>query len=161
MFFLIRIAYVLSVNTIGEMWSEFVYLRLDHFRTPLVLGLGALLLQLLVFVYEFLAREGWLLSVPAAQAYVDAIQSVAFALATVLVYATIRRYTPGGIEQRIGQHLAAIARVGIYRRRRKGGERSERSERPEGSRSERRERAVERRERAERRDRRERERESA
>ncbi|MHB8586938.1 MAG: hypothetical protein ACYDDF_14005 [Thermoplasmatota archaeon] len=155
---------MLSVNTIGEMWSEFFYLRLETLRGPLFLGMSALLLQLLIFIYEFLAKANVLVNVPTAVLYVNAIQSVAFAVAAFMVYVTIRRYTPRGIESRIGQNMTAIAQMGSQRRRRRErtervAERSARADRTDGGRGGGRERTVERSERSRDRDRLERERE--
>jgi hypothetical protein len=122
---LVRIAYILGSNTIGEFGQELFYLRWDAFRTPLYVGFGALLLEIMEYVYQFLVYVGFH-EIPNWVLWVNAIQACAFAIAALLVLGTLRRYTPAGIQARIDENMGTIALTAGQRRRRRTGERAER-----------------------------------
>lgn len=125
-----RIGYVLSANTIGELTQELLYLRMERLRLPLILGLGALVLEIAEFVFQALVLQGLAEPAPFLEVYLNAVQSAIFLVSGILVLTVIRLYTPLGIERRIEENMETIALLaGTRRRRRDRGERAERGER--------------------------------
>lgn len=117
MLLLVRVAYVLSANPIGELTQELVYLRLGDLRAPAFFVFATLLLEAAEFTYPLLARFG-LREAPDFAFYVNAFQALLLLASTFLVFVVVQRYTHRGLDRRIRDAMETLARLAGQRRRR-------------------------------------------
>lgn len=115
---LLRIAYVLSSNPIGELTQELVYLRSAELRAPAFFVFSALLLEAAEFAYPLVQSALDLAEAPAFAFYVNAFQAILVLAATVLLFIVVQRYTHRGLDRRIREAMETLAYLAGQRRRR-------------------------------------------
>jgi hypothetical protein len=121
----LRIAFVLSANPIGEFTAELVYLRyreLRHVGWTLLLALFAEVGQALV---PFLARRGAISPLPDLMLIVDTAQAILLMAAATIVMIVVNRYTHRALDRRIRESMETLAYLEGQRRRRRSVERGE------------------------------------
>jgi hypothetical protein len=119
---LLRIAYILSANPIGEFTQELVYLRGVDLRRVAYIVFTVVVVELLQLLYPFTVREGWLRDYPDANLFADAFQGVLILSAGVIILLVVRRYTHRALDRRIRESMETLAYLESQRRRRRNVE---------------------------------------
>lgn len=122
---LLRIAYVLSANPIGEFAQELVYLRIAELRQAALWLLLALAAELVEFVLPLLVTRGWVGELPDLARFSNAVQSVLILVSTTIVLIVVGRYTHRALDRRIRESMETLAYLEGQRRRRRSLERGE------------------------------------
>ncbi|HWG89661.1 MAG TPA: hypothetical protein VNZ52_02325 [Candidatus Thermoplasmatota archaeon] len=115
----LRIAYILASNPIGEFLQELFYLHLDRMRWPAVFMMLVFLVETAQLLLPFLAARGILQDPYTVDLVLDIFQGgllIATALGLLLL---LRHYTTRGLERRISGTMGAIASLQGSRRRRR------------------------------------------
>ncbi len=115
---LLRVAYVLSANPIGELAAELVYLRAGELKAPAFFLFAALLLEVAELTYPFVQSLGALEETARFAFYVNAFQSILILTATLLLFIVAQRYTHRGLDRRIREAMETLAYLAGQRRRR-------------------------------------------
>ena len=122
---ILRIAYVLSANPIGEFTSELLYLRYRELRPGGWLLLAALLIEVGEALLPFLVRRGYVAPVTDLELVLDTIQAVLVLIATAMFVVVVNRYTHRALDRRIRESMETLAYLEGQRRRRRSVERGE------------------------------------
>ncbi len=119
---ILRIAYILGANPIGELGQELVYLRMRELRQPGLILMAALMFEIVQFSFPLLEVRGLMRDGPLLVPYVDATQAIFVAVAAFLSLLVVRRYTHRALDRRIRESMETLAYLEGQRRRRRGGE---------------------------------------
>lgn len=122
---ILRIAYVLSANPIGEFTAELTYLRYRELRQvgwTLLLGV---LIEVGQALLPFLVRRGYIGSLPDLHAFLDTAQAVLLMVAATIIVIVVNRYTHRALDRRIRESMETLAYLEGQRRRRRSAERGE------------------------------------
>lgn len=122
---LLRIAYILSANPIGEFTAELLYLRMRELRQAGITGFVALLIEVVEQLLPFLTRQGYIVALPDLQLWLDAAQAVLILVTSILIVLVVRRYTHRALDRRIRESMETLAYLEGQRRRRRHVERSD------------------------------------
>ena len=122
---ILRVAYVLSANPIGEFTAELVYLRyreLRHVGWTLFLAVALEMGQALL---PFLERRAVVSRIPDLAAFVDTAQAVLLLVAAAITVVVVNRYTHRALDRRIRESMETLAYLEGQRRRRRNVERGD------------------------------------
>lgn len=125
MLLILRVAYVLSANPIGEFTAELVYLRyreLRHVGWTLFLAVVLEMGQALLPFLELRAVVG---RIPDLAAFVDTAQAVLLLVAAAITVVVVNRYTHRALDRRIRESMETLAYLEGQRRRRRNVERGD------------------------------------
>lgn len=122
---LLRIAFVLSANPIGEFSAELVYLRYRELRHVGWTLLLTLLVEVGQALVPFLARRGVISSFPDLMRLLDTTQALLLMVAATIVMLVVNRYTHRALDRRIRESMETLAYLEGQRRRRRNVERGD------------------------------------
>ena len=115
---IVRIAYILSANPIGELTQELVYLRAGDLRAPVFIAFCVLLLEAAEFFYPFATTYAGLAERDAFVTFLNAFQALLLLATIILLFILIQRYTHRGLDRRIRDSMETLAYLAGQRRRR-------------------------------------------
>ncbi|HET6405957.1 MAG TPA: hypothetical protein VFH78_15040 [Candidatus Thermoplasmatota archaeon] len=122
---ILRIAYVLSANPIGEFTAELIYLRYRELRhVGWMLLLGALV-EVGQALLPFLERRRYIGNFPDLDALLDTSQAVLLLMAASITVVVVNRYTHRALDRRIRESMETLAYLEGQRRRRRSAERGD------------------------------------
>lgn len=116
---ILRIAYVLSANPIGEFTSELLYLRFRELRPVGWALLVALLVEVAQALFPFLVRQRYLAPLVDLELFLDTAQAVLMLVATTILTVVVSRYTHRALDRRIRESMETLAYLEGQRRRRR------------------------------------------
>ena len=116
---LLRVAYILSANPIGQFTQELVYLRGVDLRRVGYLVFTVLVIEVLQLLYPFTVRQGWLKDYPDVDPVANTVQGILILSATVTGLLVVRRYTHRALDRRIRESMETLAYLESQRRRRR------------------------------------------
>lgn len=122
---IIRIAYVLSANPIGEFTAELIYLRYRELRHVGWTLLLAVLVEIGQALLPFLELRGYIGRIPDLDAFLNAGQAILLLVATAIAVVVVNRYTHRALDRRIRESMETLAYLEGQRRRRRSAERGE------------------------------------
>lgn len=122
---ILRIAYVLSANPIGEFTAELIYLRYRDLRAVGWLLLFTLLVEVGQALLPFLVRRGALGDVGDLTLFLDTAQALLLLVAVTITLVVVNRYTHRALDRRIRESMETLAYLEGQRRRRRSAERGE------------------------------------
>jgi len=122
---ILRIAYVLSANPIGEFTAELLYLRYRELRHVGWLLLVAVLVEVGQALLPFLERRAYLARIPDLDAALNAGQAILLMVAATIAVVVVNRYTHRALDRRIRESMETLAYLEGQRRRRRNVERGD------------------------------------
>lgn len=122
---LLRVAYVLSANPIGEFTAELIYLRYRDLRTVGWLLLFTLLIEIGQALLPFLVRRDVISGVGDLALVLDTVQALLLLVAVTVTLVVVNRYTHRALDRRIRESMETLAYLEGQRRRRRSAERGE------------------------------------
>lgn len=122
---LLRIAYVLSANPIGEFTPELIYLRVRELRQAGLAIFLAVLIEVGQLLLPFLQRRGYLGPLDDLPLFLDVAQGFLVLVAATMVVLVVGRYTHRALDRRIRESMETLAYLEGQRRRRRSAERGD------------------------------------
>ena len=122
---ILRVAYVLSANPIGEFTAELIYLRYRDLRAVGWLLLFTLLVEVAQALLPVLVRRGILGGVGDLDLVLDTAQAILLLVAITITLVVVNRYTHRALDRRIRESMETLAYLEGQRRRRRSAERGE------------------------------------
>ena len=122
---ILRIAYVLSANPIGEFTAELIYLRYRELRHVGWLLLVAVIVEVGQALLPFLEQRGTIGRFPDLDAFLDTGQAILLLVAATIAVVVVNRYTHRALDRRIRESMETLAYLEGQRRRRRSAERGE------------------------------------
>lgn len=119
----LRIVYIIGANPIGELGQELVYLRIRELRTPALLILLTVLLEVVELSLPLLRERRYITNPEVVIAYGNTVQALLIVVAAFLGVLVIRRYTHRALDRRIRESMETLAYLEGQRRRRRNTER--------------------------------------
>jgi len=116
--FLVRLAYVIGANAIGEFLPELVYVRGRDLRAVAGLLLLLLATQMAASTLPFLDRQNWIAPADDVVAFLELIQTIIVFSAIALGMFVAGRYTHRARDRRVRDAMETLAYVDSQRRRR-------------------------------------------
>lgn len=114
---LLRIAFIIASNPIGEFAVEMFYLRLQRLQLAGLLLLGILLLEIVELVLPILELRGVLASSGDVVLYLNVAQASLLVVAAVSALVLLQNYTTRGLERHIEVSMGQLAAAQGQRRR--------------------------------------------
>ncbi len=114
---LVRVAYVISVNPVGELIAELMYLRKREVRAPAVIFLTLVIIGAAQLSIPIFVTQGYLADPEKFVAILQVFEGALLAIGSVLTLRFMNAYSIRALEARIQSSTEKIASLQSQRRR--------------------------------------------